>query len=90
MVSLNIVEQPIFGPPFAHPQTPYHSFFIGSLSPKDDPKFYLECLKELIKKYRNEIVEPYLGASDATVPPLIINTQSWIHGMSLFCVLYLS
>ncbi|GES98790.1 AAA family ATPase Grc3 [Rhizophagus clarus] len=84
LVSLNILDSPIFGPPFTHIQQPYRSYFIGHNSPRDDPDYYLECLRELITVYRRDIAcgpEYGMYGDEQIRIPLIINTHGWSKGM---------
>ncbi|CAG8564369.1 14178_t:CDS:2 [Funneliformis mosseae] len=84
LVSLNILNSPIFGPPFTHIQQPYRSYFIGHNSPRDDPDYYLDCLRELVTAYRRDIAcgSEYGMYDDGQVHvPLIINTHGWSKGM---------
>ncbi|CAI2171990.1 15383_t:CDS:2 [Funneliformis geosporum] len=84
LVSLNILNSPIFGPPFTHIQQPYRSYFIGHNSPRDDPDYYLDCLRELVTVYRRDIAcgSEYGMYDDGQVHvPLIINTHGWSKGM---------
>ncbi|CAB4417906.1 unnamed protein product [Rhizophagus irregularis] len=84
LVSLNILDSPIFGPPFTHIQQPYRSYFIGHNSPRDDPDYYLDCLRELITVYRRDIAcgpEYGMYGDEQMRIPLIINTHGWSKGM---------
>ncbi|RIA93095.1 hypothetical protein C1645_819814 [Glomus cerebriforme] len=84
LVSLNILSSPILGPPFTHLQQPYRSYFIGHNSPRDDPDYYLDCLRELITVYRRDIAcgpEYGMYGDEQIRVPLIINTHGWSKGM---------
>ncbi|RIB01505.1 hypothetical protein C2G38_2230616 [Gigaspora rosea] len=84
-ISLNILDSPIFGPPFTHIQRPYRSYYVGNNTPRDDPDYYLDCLRELVTVYRRDIAcGPSFGmhADDETQRvPLILNTHGWLKGM---------
>ncbi|CAG8484046.1 9641_t:CDS:2, partial [Scutellospora calospora] len=84
-VSLNILDSPIFGPPFTHIQRPYRSYYVGNNTPRDDPDYYLDCLRELVIVYRRDIAcGPDFGMhADDEIQriPLILNTHGWIKGM---------
>ncbi|CAG8503501.1 18612_t:CDS:2 [Acaulospora morrowiae] len=91
LVSLNILDSPIFGPSFTHIQQPYRSYFLGHTTPRDDPDYYLNCLRELIIVYRRDIsCGPNFGMyADDKTPyiPLVINTHGWVRegmGYDLF------
>ncbi|KAI9003160.1 Pre-mRNA cleavage complex II protein Clp1-domain-containing protein [Gaertneriomyces semiglobifer] len=85
LLSLNIVTTPLLGPPFTHMQPPYHSLLIGATSPKDDPDYYLACLRQLCSTYRTELS---CGPQGAPVP-LVINTHGWVKGMGLDLLIHL-
>ncbi|CAG8451981.1 5741_t:CDS:2, partial [Dentiscutata heterogama] len=84
-VSLNILDSPIFGPPFTHIQRPYRSYYVGNNTPCDDPDYYLGCLRELVTVYRRDIAcGPDFGMhvdDERQRVPLILNTHGWIKGM---------
>ncbi|ORZ07051.1 hypothetical protein BCR41DRAFT_389064, partial [Lobosporangium transversale] len=91
MVALHIIETPALGAPFTHPRQPYRAFFVGNSTPRDDPEYYMACIKELIKTYYSEVThtQTWMDADDIDYNssvedehiPLIINTQGWIKGM---------
>ncbi|KAF9127477.1 Polynucleotide 5'-hydroxyl-kinase grc3 [Mortierella sp. 14UC] len=90
MVALHIIETPALGAPFTHPRQPYRAFFVGNSTPRDDPDYYMACLKELVKTYYSEVShtrlwdesDDYHSDDDEEEHiPLIINTQGWIKGM---------
>ncbi|KAF9081748.1 Polynucleotide 5'-hydroxyl-kinase grc3 [Mortierella sp. AD031] len=90
MVALHVIETPALGAPFTHPRQPYRSFFVGNSTPRDDPDYYMACLKELVKTYYGEVShtrswdesDDYHSDDDEDEHiPLIINTQGWIKGM---------
>ncbi|CUA70344.1 Polynucleotide 5'-hydroxyl-kinase GRC3 [Cryptococcus neoformans var, neoformans B-3501A] [Rhizoctonia solani] len=90
MVSLNLLKNPVFGPPFTHPSRPRYAHFVGGNSPKTSPSHYLAALADLAHRYQLEfkysgslgndtIDEESVKISNSV--PLIINTQGWIKGM---------
>ncbi|KAF9143663.1 Polynucleotide 5'-hydroxyl-kinase grc3 [Linnemannia schmuckeri] len=90
MVALHVIETPALGAPFTHPRQPYRAFFVGNSTPRDDPDYYMACLKELVKTYYGEVShtrlwdesDDYHSDDDEDDHiPLIINTQGWIKGM---------
>ncbi|KAF9436764.1 Polynucleotide 5'-hydroxyl-kinase grc3 [Entomortierella beljakovae] len=99
MVALHVIKTPALGPPFTHPRQPYRAFFVGNNTPKDDPDYYMECIKELVKTYYSEVShtrkweetdDDYHSDDDEDDHiPLIINTQGWIKGMGYDLLLQL-
>jgi len=92
MVALHVVETPALGAPFTHPRQPYRAFFVGSSTPRDNPDYYMECIKELVTTYYREVSHTKGWAEDEDDDyhsdddedehiPLIINTQGWIKGL---------
>jgi len=78
MVALNIITQPIFGPPYTHPSTPVHAHFIGSFTPLSSPSTYLAAIESLMEFYtlNHELDE------DTGLPiPLVVNTMGWTKGL---------
>ncbi|CAG8510144.1 310_t:CDS:2 [Diversispora eburnea] len=85
LISLNILDSPILGPPFTHIKQPYRTYFLGHNTPRDDPDYYLDCLQELITIYHRDIAcgpdfGMYMSDEDLKVP-LIINTHGWVTGL---------
>lgn len=79
-VSLVELASCILGPPFTHPEIlsskgnrVIQRQFFGSLSPKDDPDHYLDCVLQLYDSYR------ILQQSRYNLP-LVINCAGWIQG----------
>ncbi|OBZ66554.1 Polynucleotide 5'-hydroxyl-kinase GRC3 [Grifola frondosa] len=88
MVTLNIVDQPLFGPPFTHPSIPHTAHFIGATSPRSSPSHYLESIQALVQTYNLDIqnadlAEDLEGGDDriADVIPLVVNTMGWTKGL---------
>lgn len=80
-LSLVHLQEPNFGPPYAHP-TPHgksktiRSHAIGAVTPSMDPSFYMACASDLFAHYRNLL-------SSFPSCPLIINTPGWVLGTGL-------
>ncbi|EAU80730.2 GRC3 [Coprinopsis cinerea okayama7 len=55
MVSLSVVGNEVFGPPFTHLSVPYAAHFVGSTTPRSSPDFYLEAVEALLDKYKSEV-----------------------------------
>ncbi|TFK66585.1 hypothetical protein BDN72DRAFT_771728 [Pluteus cervinus] len=91
MVALNVIEQPVFGPPFTHPTLPQFAHYIGSSTPRSSPSHYLSSIQALIEAYKLEIRNP--APEDTTDPtevdddrisdiiPLVVNTMGWNKGL---------
>ncbi|KAG9306683.1 hypothetical protein G9A89_004230 [Geosiphon pyriformis] len=95
LVSLNLIDSPLFGPPFTHLKRPYRSYFIGHTTPKDDPDYYLECLEELVNISQRDIAADF-NELDLLNPleipsriPVIINTHGWVKGMGYDLLLHI-
>ena len=76
LVSLTLLEAPLFGPPHAHLQSPTRAHFIGDLSPQSNPAHYTAAVQSLHDWYREHSAK-HLGNGKAR-PPLVINTHGWI------------
>ncbi|KAJ3503551.1 hypothetical protein NLJ89_g8378 [Agrocybe chaxingu] len=86
LVSLNIISEPIFGPPFTHPTLPNHAHFIGSTTPRSTPSHYLDAISALIQTYRLDIQNPAIDIDDdderiSDAIPLVVNTMGWSKGL---------
>ncbi len=90
MVALNIIEQPVFGPPFTHPTLPHQAHYIGAHNPRSSPSHYLRAIQALVENYRldlqfaNLFVDIEDGEDDdriADIIPLVINTMGWTKGL---------
>ncbi|KAG7441622.1 uncharacterized protein BT62DRAFT_907889 [Guyanagaster necrorhizus] len=87
MVALNIIESPLFGPPFTHPTLPIHAHYIGATTPKSSPSHYLSAIQSLVQSYRLDIQIPtdmgIEGDDDRTCDriPLVVNTMGWTKGL---------
>ena len=49
---------------------------VGSISPRDDPEYYVKCALELLSQYR-KIITRYPSC------PLIVNSAGWVQGIGL-------
>lgn len=75
------VQEPNFGPPFAHPipgpkSKILRSHSIGATSPALDPDLYMSCALDLFAHYRNML-------SRSPNCSLVINTPGWVLGTGL-------
>lgn len=83
-VALHILDAPILGPPFTHQHLkPVRSHYIGSTVARDNPRYFLECVTELINIWRTEFAQVTTDTSTEDLIPLVINTCGWIKGMGL-------
>ncbi|KAI0084166.1 hypothetical protein BDY19DRAFT_997886 [Irpex rosettiformis] len=88
MTALNILDSPCFGPSFSHPSIPYRAHYIGSTSPKDCPRTYIETISALIQSYNLDI-QFGDGAQSSNLcdnrtldtVPLVVNTMGWTKGL---------
>jgi polynucleotide 5'-hydroxyl-kinase GRC3/NOL9 len=92
MVALNIIEQPVFGPPFTHPTLPYQAHYLGAHNPRSSPSRYLRAIQALVEVYRLDLqfatafVDIEGGDEDdriAGVIPLVVNTMGWTKGLGI-------
>ncbi|KAI8984899.1 hypothetical protein BD414DRAFT_417604 [Trametes punicea] len=89
MVSLNVIEQPVFGPPFTHPSVPFAAHYVGATSPRSSPSHYLESVQALLQQYDVDVQDAPLdeGRSDeadgrvVSHIPLVVNTMGWTKGL---------
>ncbi|KAH7930345.1 hypothetical protein BV22DRAFT_1079330 [Leucogyrophana mollusca] len=82
MVTLHIIDHPVFGPPFTHPSQPYRAHYIGSTAPRSNPSHYLAAVQALVETYRLEIQLPAEDAEDEDGRiPAIVNTMGWTKGL---------
>lgn len=73
LVSLYIINKPIFGIHFQHFQQPILSHYIGSINISINPSYYTTSCCNLIDYYK----EKYSNL------PLIINSHGWVKGLGL-------
>ncbi|KAF9478424.1 hypothetical protein BDN70DRAFT_879948 [Pholiota conissans] len=87
MVALNVISNPLFGPPFTHPTLANFAHFIGSSTPRSNPSHYLDAIQALIEVYRLDIQTPALESLDEVDTriqdriPLVVNTMGWTKGL---------
>ncbi|KAI0329903.1 hypothetical protein GY45DRAFT_1251771 [Cubamyces sp. BRFM 1775] len=88
MVSLNVVEKPVFGPPFSHPSIPFTAHYIGATSPRSSPSHYLDSIQALVQQYeidvQNAILDEEPHEEDGRISsmiPLVVNTMGWTKGL---------
>lgn len=79
LVSLTLLDKPVFGPPHLHMQQPTRSHFIGDLSPQGNPLHYLASVRSLYDWYWNHCGSKQQGST--VKPPLVVNTHGWIKGL---------
>ncbi|KAJ7155419.1 hypothetical protein C8R43DRAFT_1065992 [Mycena crocata] len=86
LVALNIIEEPVFGPPFTHPTIPSVAHYIGATTPRSSPSHYLASVQSLVETYQLDMQMPADAdcngdsrISDAI--PLIVNTMGWTKGL---------
>ncbi|KAH9887610.1 hypothetical protein C8Q73DRAFT_656603 [Cubamyces lactineus] len=88
MVSLNVIEKPVFGPSFSHPSIPFAAHYIGATSPRSSPSHYLDSIQALIQQYEIDVQDAVLdeeppeedGRISSTIP-LVVNTMGWTKGL---------
>ncbi|KAF7309762.1 Fungal-trans domain-containing protein [Mycena indigotica] len=87
LVTLNVVEQPVLGPPFTHPTIPSFAHYLGATSPRHLPSHYLAAIQSLLEKYRLEVMTLIADDEDdeddriSDMVPLIVNTMGWVKGL---------
>ncbi|KAH9007199.1 hypothetical protein EDB86DRAFT_2793659 [Lactarius hatsudake] len=92
MVALNIVERPIFGPPFTHPTLPHQAHYVGADKPRSSPSHYLRAIQALVDTYRLDLqyATSFVGVEDDSdddrmvdIIPLVVNTMGWTKGLGI-------
>jgi polynucleotide 5'-kinase involved in rRNA processing len=78
-----LVDAPLFGVPWTHLRPPLKSFFVGSVSPKQNPELFLKAVHELFSFYRTLAMDLVLKNAQGQVPPLVVNMHGWIKGIGL-------
>ncbi|RDB20262.1 Polynucleotide 5'-hydroxyl-kinase GRC3 [Hypsizygus marmoreus] len=88
MVALNVVDTPLFGPPFTHLTLPTFAHYIGATTPRSSPSHYLTAVQSALESYRLDIQTPAVAfdaPEDDTrisgVIPLVVNTMGWNKGL---------
>ncbi|KAJ7579133.1 hypothetical protein C8J56DRAFT_964878 [Mycena floridula] len=89
MVALNIVEAPVFGPPFTHPTLPAVAHYIGATTPQSSPSHYLAAIQAVLQFYRLDVQTPVDDSLDeedirmSSTIPLVVNTMGWTKGLGV-------
>jgi len=85
MVSVTIIDSPIFGPPHTHQHGMkirghfidgfklWRSCYFGASNPMDDPALYLQCIQRL-----NAL---WIGSDLHDKVPLIVDCHGWVSGL---------
>lgn len=86
LVALNVIENPVFGPPFTHPSLPYKAHYVGATSPRCSPAHYLAAVQALLETYKIEVQtsmpdDESIDTRVADVTPLVVNTMGWTKGL---------
>ncbi|KAG2363721.1 hypothetical protein BDR07DRAFT_1569219 [Suillus spraguei] len=86
LVALNVIENPVFGPPFTHPSLSYKTHYIGATSPRCSPAHYLAAVQALLETYKIEVQtsmpdDESIDTRVADVTPLVVNTMGWTKGL---------
>ncbi|KDQ65165.1 hypothetical protein JAAARDRAFT_202382 [Jaapia argillacea MUCL 33604] len=89
MVSLNVISEHVFGPPFTHPTLPHSAHYIGATTPRSSPSHYLNSIQALFQTYRLDV--QYSDCDDlgfreddariGEIVPLVVNTMGWTKGL---------
>ena len=82
-LSLILLRSCVLGPPFTHPMivqgsgnTLVRAHHLGSISPREDPAYYVKCALDLLNQYR-KLITRYPSC------PLIVNSAGWVQGIGL-------
>ncbi|KAF8216526.1 hypothetical protein K438DRAFT_1558610 [Mycena galopus ATCC 62051] len=85
LVALNIIERPVFGPPFTHPTLPNFAHYVGAMTPRSSPSHYLASIQSLVETYKIDVQTPTdYDEGDSRISnviPLIVNTMGWTKGL---------
>ncbi|KAJ7504377.1 hypothetical protein B0H11DRAFT_2350036 [Mycena galericulata] len=86
LVALNIIESPVFGPPFTHPTIPNYAHYVGMATPRSSPSHYLASIQALVETYQLDLQTPADADCDgdsriSDAIPLIVNTMGWTKGL---------
>ncbi|KAK1217414.1 Polynucleotide 5'-hydroxyl-kinase grc3 [Marasmius sp. AFHP31] len=79
MVALNVIEKPVFGPPFTHPTIPIHAHYLGSFTPRSSPSHYISAIQSLAQTYQLDVRTPYDDPDERI--PLVVNIMGWSKGL---------
>ncbi|KAF1326326.1 Polynucleotide 5'-hydroxyl-kinase nol9, partial [Globisporangium splendens] len=80
LVSLHALVSPLLGPGFTHMKSPLRAFFCGATNPGNDPLYYMQAVKSLLRVYEAKWGSIDSKTKQANVP-LVINTDGWIKSM---------
>lgn len=84
-LSLHMLDKPILGLSALEMKDPERCYFYGDISPKCDPKFYLQSIFSLYDyfrvEYNNKDMEHQVKELKEMHTPLVINTHGWIQGV---------
>ncbi|GAM20745.1 hypothetical protein SAMD00019534_039200 [Acytostelium subglobosum LB1] len=75
LITLNLLDTPLLGPPFTHQHTPIRSYFFGETSPKNNPEYYVRLAKE--------VLDHAMVLHQEFNIPVVTNTLGWIKGLGL-------
>lgn len=75
MVSLTLLQRPVFGLPHMHQTAPARAAYLGALSAERDPAAYGAAVRSLLAWHAQR---QQGGAKSGASTPLIINTCGWI------------
>ncbi|KAG1838633.1 Pre-mRNA cleavage complex II protein Clp1-domain-containing protein [Suillus subalutaceus] len=86
LVALNVIDNPVFGPPFTHPSLPYRAHYVGATSPRCSPAHYLAAVQALLETYKLEVQtsmpdDESIDTRVTDITPLVINTMGWTKGL---------
>ncbi|KAG2338562.1 hypothetical protein BDR05DRAFT_969131 [Suillus weaverae] len=86
LVALNVVDNPVFGPPFTHPSLPYRAHYVGATSPRCSPAHYLAAVQALLETFKLEVQtsmpdDESIDTRVTDVTPLVVNTMGWTKGL---------
>ena len=73
MVSLTLLQRPVFGLPHMHRRVPARAVHLGALSAERDPQAYGAAVRSLLAWHAQSRQKQQGGGT-----PLIINTCGWI------------
>ncbi|KAK9813030.1 hypothetical protein WJX72_007830 [[Myrmecia] bisecta] len=81
MLSLCLLDTPIFGPPHLHMRQPAYAHFFGDTSPQSNPELYVAAVRSLYAWYTFNLGVADMPGEPACWPPLVVNTHGWIKGV---------
>lgn len=86
LVALNVIHNPVFGPPFTHPSLPYRAHYVGATSPRCSPAHYLAAIQALLETYKLDVQtsmpdDESIDTRVDDITPLVVNTMGWTKGL---------